>query len=107
MANDSDNSRCYLLVHQAKRLQSPNFIVTNHDATIFPKIHLTEADGSTSVMKFDRVLCDAPCSGDGTMRKNADIWPVRSYRLFLNYLSLLSNVSNAILLIDVEMEWSQ
>ena len=26
-------------------------------------------------MKFDRVLCDVPCSGDGTMRKNADIWP--------------------------------
>ncbi|XP_059092655.1 tRNA (cytosine(34)-C(5))-methyltransferase-like isoform X2 [Tigriopus californicus] len=75
VANDSDNSRCYLLVHQAKRLQSSNFIVTNHDATIFPKIHLTQADGSSSVMKFDRVLCDAPCSGDGTMRKNADIWP--------------------------------
>ncbi|TRY63176.1 hypothetical protein TCAL_00487 [Tigriopus californicus] len=66
---------CAAPVHQAKRLQSSNFIVTNHDATIFPKIHLTQADGSSSVMKFDRVLCDAPCSGDGTMRKNADIWP--------------------------------
>lgn len=26
-------------------------------------------------LKFDRVLCDVPCSGDGTLRKNADIWP--------------------------------
>ena len=26
-------------------------------------------------MKFDRVLCDVPCSGDGTLRKNIDIWP--------------------------------
>lgn len=21
-------------------------------------------------MKFDRILCDVPCSGDGTLRKN-------------------------------------
>lgn len=25
-------------------------------------------------MKFDRILCDVPCSGDGTLRKNLDIW---------------------------------
>ena len=23
----------------------------------------------------DRILCDVPCTGDGTLRKNADIWP--------------------------------
>lgn len=27
-----------------------------------------------SVLKFDKILCDAPCSGDGTLRKNPDIW---------------------------------
>lgn len=25
-------------------------------------------------MKFDRILCDVPCSGDGTIRKNYDVW---------------------------------
>ena len=25
-------------------------------------------------MRFDRILCDVPCSGDGTMRKAPDIW---------------------------------
>lgn len=25
-------------------------------------------------MKFDRVLADVPCSGDGTLRKNYDVW---------------------------------
>ena len=25
-------------------------------------------------MKFDRILCDVPCSGDGTLRKNLSLW---------------------------------
>ena len=77
VANDSDNSRCYMLVHQAKRLQSPSVIITNHDACIMPNLQMTSEDGSTKNMKFDRILCDVPCSGDGTLRKNADAWPVR------------------------------
>jgi tRNA (cytosine34-C5)-methyltransferase len=32
------------------------------------------ADGAKEVLKFDRILCDVPCSGDGTLRKNPDIW---------------------------------
>ena len=77
IANDADNSRCYMLVHQVKRIQSPNVIITNHDASIFPKI-MVKNEGSSEMgqLKFDRVLADVPCSGDGTMRKNADIWPV-------------------------------
>ena len=34
IANDMDYKRCHLLVHQAKRLNSPALIVTNHDATM-------------------------------------------------------------------------
>ncbi|KAJ3299175.1 tRNA (cytosine(34)-C(5))-methyltransferase [Borealophlyctis nickersoniae] len=26
------------------------------------------------VLQFDRVLCDVPCSGDGTLRKNKPVW---------------------------------
>ena len=42
-----------------------------------PNLQMTSEDGSTKNMKFDRILCDVPCSGDGTLRKNADAWPVR------------------------------
>ncbi len=52
MANDSDNSRCYMLVHQARRLQSPNFIITNADASIMPKIRIRdEKTGEMGTLK--------------------------------------------------------
>jgi len=36
VANDSDNKRCYLMVHQVRRLASSNFLVMNMDASILP-----------------------------------------------------------------------
>ncbi|XP_047119299.1 tRNA (cytosine(34)-C(5))-methyltransferase [Schistocerca piceifrons] len=74
IANDVDNNRCYMLVHQAKRLNSPCIIVTNHDSVVMPNLTITQKDGSKGILKYDRILCDVPCSGDGTMRKNPDIW---------------------------------
>ena len=63
VANDADNSRCYMLVHQAKRLQSPCLVITNHDASIMPNFVVADKEGAKQVMKYDRVLCDVPCSG--------------------------------------------
>lgn len=75
IANDSDQKRAYMLVHQAKRLQSPCLLVTNHDAQEFPRIVVASESGSgLSCMQFDRILCDVPCSGDGTLRKNKTIF---------------------------------
>ncbi|CAI9620003.1 unnamed protein product [Staurois parvus] len=73
IANDVDNKRCYLLVHQAKRLNSPCVMVVNHDASSIPRL-LVENNGAKEVLYYDRILCDVPCSGDGTMRKNIDVW---------------------------------
>ncbi|CAK7263659.1 tRNA (cytosine-5-)-methyltransferase ncl1 [Sporothrix epigloea] len=84
VANDADYKRSHLLVHQLKRLSSPNIIVTNHDATIYPSLRLPPLpiDPSTKqptqvqqrYLKFDRILADVPCSGDGTLRKNVNMW---------------------------------
>ncbi|XP_033226206.1 tRNA (cytosine(34)-C(5))-methyltransferase [Belonocnema kinseyi] len=74
IANDLDNNRCYMLVHQAKRLNSPNILITNHDSSVMPNFTITNPDGSKGTLKFDRILADVPCSGDGTIRKNPDIW---------------------------------
>ncbi|OBT55278.1 hypothetical protein VE04_05364 [Pseudogymnoascus sp. 24MN13] len=77
IANDSDYKRSHMLIHQLKRLSSPNLIVTNHDATIFPSIKLPstkEDPAQNRYLKFDRILADVPCSGDGTCRKNPNLW---------------------------------
>lgn len=81
IANDSDYKRAHMLIHQMKRLNSPNLIVTNHDATMYPSIKLPPPpapDGKPPknvYLKFDRILADVPCSGDGTARKNINVWP--------------------------------
>ncbi|KAI0541253.1 NOL1/NOP2/sun family protein [Xylaria digitata] len=77
IANDVEYKRCHMLVHQLKRLSSPNLIVTNHDATLFPSLRIGRDPENPNVpryLKFDRILADVPCSGDGTLRKNADLW---------------------------------
>lgn len=77
IANDSDYKRSHMLIHQLKRLSSPNLIVTNHDATMYPSIKLPPTPENPShnrYLKFDRILADVPCSGDGTMRKNVNLW---------------------------------
>lgn len=79
VANDSDYKRAHMLIHQMKRLNSPNLIVTNHDATLYPSIRLPQppdaaANAPKRYLKFDRILADVPCTGDGTPRKNFLLW---------------------------------
>ncbi|KAL5395095.1 hypothetical protein PMIN06_006470 [Paraphaeosphaeria minitans] len=75
IANDSDYKRAGMLTHQVKRLNFPNLIVTNHDAAIFPSVELPPLpSGKKQYLKYDRILADVPCSGDGTARKNPNVW---------------------------------
>lgn len=81
VANDVDVQRCNLLIHQTKRMCTANLIVTNHEAQNFPGCSLAKFcsemctdESKLQRLEFDRVLCDVPCSGDGTFRKAPDLW---------------------------------
>ena len=95
IANDVNYQRAQMLVHQVKRLNSPNLIVMNHDATMFPSIELPSSKpGSSRYLKFDRILADVPCSGDGTCRKNPSIWkewsPQNGLGLYITQVRILT-----------------
>lgn len=64
VANDIKSRRLQCIVERARRLPAGPLITTCCDAKRYP--NLWRADGK---VRFDRVLCDVPCSGDGTIRK--------------------------------------
>jgi NOL1/NOP2/sun family putative RNA methylase len=66
VANDNNLGRLSALRHNAERLGVTNAIVTNQDARNFSLKPL-------AFDEFDRALVDAPCSCEGTCRKNPDV----------------------------------
>lgn len=70
IANDVQEKRLWTLKSSLHRCGVSNVIVTKKVGQWFGK-HMTE--------RFDRVLCDAPCTAQGTARKDSDA---------LNYCSL-------------------
>jgi len=77
IANDADLERCSMLTHQMKRINSPSLVVLHHEAQNIPMLWQKSGEGESltrTPMRYDRVLADVPCSGDGTMRKNVDVW---------------------------------
>jgi 16S rRNA C967 or C1407 C5-methylase (RsmB/RsmF family) len=66
VANDASVSRACMLVSQLRRIlhNHPVALVTAVNAQYFP----------SDVLQFDKILCDVPCSGDGTTRKNINVW---------------------------------
>eukprot|EP00928_Gymnodinium_smaydae_P070626 TRINITY_DN54427_c0_g1_i1.p1 TRINITY_DN54427_c0_g1~~TRINITY_DN54427_c0_g1_i1.p1 ORF type:complete len:755 (-),score=65.29 TRINITY_DN54427_c0_g1_i1:32-2296(-) len=71
VANEINSKRADVLKTQVERFCSPCAVVTQFDAQYFP--NLSQSDQGDD-LKFNRVLADVPCSGDGTMRKFPEIW---------------------------------
>ena len=65
VGNDNNLGRLSALRHNAERLGVTNLVVTNTDARNYSLKPLDDEP-------FDRALVDAPCSCEGTCRKNPD-----------------------------------
>lgn len=68
VANELVGHRAHVLAARCAALggAAASLLVSSHRAQIFP--HTDSAE------KFDRIVCDVPCSGDGTFRKHRDKW---------------------------------
>ena len=84
VANDASLARTISLTHRLTSVNvgAPHTVVTSLDGRYWPDGLLSGAGsvaGGSTPFRFDRVLCDVPCSGDGTLRKrhaNTPPWRV-------------------------------
>ena len=61
VANEYEAKRCRILLGNVERMGCRNTTVINLDTAVLAEVYPE---------KFDVVLCDAPCSGEGMFRKN-------------------------------------
>jgi len=78
VANDLDSARAYKLAARVRACgaASQHLVVVNHKAQKLPRVLRAGSAGGAADHDgtFDRVLCDVPCSGDGTLRKDFKVW---------------------------------
>ena len=93
VANDVSPARCQMLLRRCAALgeMSERLLVTCHPAQRLPWLPAAAAVGGAGEAAvgapsdaadacrypegcYDRIICDVPCSGDGTTRKNPSIW---------------------------------
>ncbi|CAB9501397.1 Multisite-specific tRNA:(cytosine-C(5))-methyltransferase trm4a [Seminavis robusta] len=82
VANDANRQRLMTVARRSRRFPAtgrPSLILNSSDGRYFPALRMC---GGYKV-KFDRILADVPCSGDGTLRKLSkkewQQWNVKSH----------------------------
>eukprot|EP00300_Choanocystis_sp_HF-7_P007782 c15507_g1_i2.p1 GENE.c15507_g1_i2~~c15507_g1_i2.p1 ORF type:complete len:627 (+),score=118.61 c15507_g1_i2:100-1980(+) len=71
VANDVDHKRACMILQRSRQGACDYLVVTHNPAELFP---------SHVFPRFDRILCDVPCTGDGTLRKNVALWSNWNWR---------------------------
>eukprot|EP00939_MAST-03C_sp_MAST-3C-sp1_P005161 g5161.t1 len=78
VANDFNTRRAAILAHRCrKRVDTcDRLMVVNHKAQMLPWFTEARHDGDERYPagRFDRIVCDVPCTGDGAIRKVTELW---------------------------------
>lgn len=91
IANDANFGRMHILSTNIQRMAVTNTIVTHMDGNVLCK-RLHEKK-----FKFDKILVDAPCSGEGTIRSNQQAISMFSEKAIISLSKLQKGlVKNAI-----------
>ncbi|KEG15154.1 methyltransferase [Trypanosoma grayi] len=72
LVNEKDRVKAtQVLPARLKRYHAPNTICMRCDAVQWPRLFSSSGEGEKTFTehRFDRIICDVPCSGDGTLRK--------------------------------------
>ena len=105
IANDVEFKRAYILAHQLQRLNLAGVGVINHPGQFLPTIFEQEMDANGNLIPnkkkpilFDKILVDAPCSGDGAIRKLPQRWkmwkPIDGIHLHMLQVKILQRAIN-------------
>ena len=90
VANDADPKRILTLRRRYARCGRPNLLI--HCSRAEDLCRLIHRRGAPC---FDRIVCDVPCSGDGTFRKFPHLWRLFRPRVSLELHSLQLQIAKA------------
>lgn len=74
MVNDADPKRMRTLRDRYQSCTCPNVIFTCATAQNLEKYLRISSTSNVPSVQFNRIICDVPCSGDGTFRKSPHLW---------------------------------
>jgi 16S rRNA C967 or C1407 C5-methylase (RsmB/RsmF family) len=103
LANDMDQKRIKKLADRFHSFPSTNLIFTQMNGEEFANYFRASSSAASSssssssttskgVEVFDRILCDVPCSGDGTFRKAQHLWRLFRPRTGLSFHTIQRNI---------------
>jgi hypothetical protein len=73
VANELCPARAVRTARRASAARCAPLMLTRGDGRALPPLRAGPGPGGRAG-RFDRILCDVPCSGDGTLRKNRHKW---------------------------------
>ena len=99
VANDADEKRLKHMERRFAHAGDPKLVITCCGGESLAQAVASSDPGKTHE-RFDRVICDVPCSGDGTLRKMPYLWRrwrlSRAIDLYPLQLELLKNAASVL-----------